>query len=238
VHDRQSGQTSRVSVASDGSQANDDSFNAMLSADGRYVAFSSEATNLVAGDTNAAEDIFIHDRQTGQTSRVSVATGGVQANDLSRDVTLSADGRFVAFGSWATNLVPNDTNGAAEVFVHDRQTGQTTRVAVASDGAEANSFSFEPHLSADGRLVAFFSDATNLAPGDNGFYGDVFIHDRQTGKTSRLSIASDGGNANAMSSGPILSADGRRVVFISAASNLIVGDTNIYADIYALDRGW
>src|SRR5207248_11085316 len=119
-----------------------------LSAAGRFVAFVSAATNLVTGDTNGAADVFVRDRQTGTTERVSVASGGTQSNAASVGSALSAAGRFVAFQSDATNLVVGDTNGATDVFVRDRQTGLTVRVSVASDGTQANNVSSYPALSA------------------------------------------------------------------------------------------
>src|SRR5437667_281655 len=131
--------TERVSVASDGTtEGNDASLGSALSADGRFVAFDSAATDLVAGDTNGVSDVFVHDRQTGTTERVSVASDGTQANNASSYPALSADGRLVAFQSDATNLVAGDTNGATDVFVHDRQTGTTERVSVASGGSQGD----------------------------------------------------------------------------------------------------
>ena len=236
------GTTTRVSVASDGAQGNQDSFRALLSADGRYVAFASDASNLVAGDTTYKEDVFLHDRETGETTRVSVASDGAQGDSGSGDeVALSADGRYVAFFSWATNLVPGDTNGDGDIFVHDRETGETTRVSVASDGAQANDISFlddcYPALSADGRYVAFLSLATNLVPGDTNGDDDIFVHDRETGETTRVSVASDGAQGNQDSFWPALSADGRYVAFGSFATNLVPGDTNNKADVFVHDRG-
>jgi len=175
VRDRQTGQTTRVSVASGGAQASDSSEDPWLSADGRFVAFQSCASNLVAGDTNGTWDVFVHDRQTRRTTRVSVASDGAQASDFSGGPSLSADGRFVAFYSLATGLVADDTNGTWDVFIHDRQTGQTTRQSVASDGAQANDFSRNPSLSADGRFVAFVSGATNLVAGDTNGAWDIFL---------------------------------------------------------------
>src|SRR6058998_2895537 len=150
-HDRQTGTTERVSVDSAGNQGNGDSTDVALSADGRFVAFTSVAPDLVTGDTNGAMDVFVHDRQTGTAERVSVDSAGSQANGDSTDVALSADGRFVAFTSAAPDLVAGDTNGAADVFVHDRQTGTTERVSVDSAGTQANGDSFSRALSADGR---------------------------------------------------------------------------------------
>src|SRR5207249_14005 len=149
-----------------------------------FVAFQSAATNLVAGDTNGTTDVFVHDRQTGATERMSVASGGVQGNGFSAGPALSADGRFVAFRSAGTNLVAGDTNGATDVFVHDRQTGTTERVSGASDGTQGNDASAGPALSADGRLVAFHSSATNLVAGDANRAYDVFVHDRAVSTTT------------------------------------------------------
>jgi hypothetical protein len=174
------GTTTRVSVASDGTQGNSGSAWSAISADGRYVAFESYASNLMPGDTNGVRDIFVHDRQTGQTNRVSVASGGIQSNNFSELASISADGRYVAFYSGASNLVPGDTNGAGDVFVHDRQTGQTSRVSVASDGMQGNSGSLAPSISADGRYVAFHSIASNLVPGDTNGATDVFVHERDS----------------------------------------------------------
>ena len=125
------GDTTRVSVASDGAQGNGYSYHPSISADGRYVAFESDASNLVSGDTNGARDVFVHDRQGGGTTRVSVASDGAQGNGGSAHPSISADGRYVAFQSDASNLVSGDTNGWSDIFVYDRQTGQTTRVSVA-----------------------------------------------------------------------------------------------------------
>jgi len=236
VHDRQTGQTARVSVASDGSQGNDASVNPSISADGRYVAFDSYASNLVSGDTNGHEDTFVHDRQTGQTARVSVASDGSQGNDASVYPSISADGRYMAFNSDASNLVSGDTNGTYDIFVHDRQTGQTARVSVASDGSQGNNGSYSrPSISADGRYVAFDSDASNLVSGDTNGWIDIFVHDRQTGQTARVSVASDGSQGNHHSYMSSISADGRYVAFESWASNLVSGDTNGHEDTFVHD---
>ena len=213
--------TERVSVASNGGQADSSSVNPAVSADGRFVAFESDASNLVGGDTNGLNDIFVHDRQTGTTERVSVATGGTEANGVSYTPAISADGRFVAFYSNATNLVGGDTNGTSDVFVHDRQTGTTERVSVATGGAEANGGSSTAAISADGRFVAFHSDATNLVSGDTNGARDIFVHDRQTGTTERVSVATGGAQANSGSANPAISADGRFVAFYSVATNLV-----------------
>lgn len=236
VYDRHTRQTTRVSVATGGGQANGESLEPALSANGRYVAFRSAATNLVPGDTNGTIDVFVHDRQTGTTSRVSVATGGGQSNNNSFSPALSADGRFVTFHSFATNLVPGDTNGVLDVFVHDRQTGATTRVSVATGAIQGNNTSRAGFLSENGRLVAFESDATNLVPGDTNGVRDLFVHDRQTGATIRVSVATGGGQVNGASEDAELSADGRYVTFQSDATNLVAGDTNGVGDVFVHDR--
>ena len=237
VHDRQTGSTSRVSISSDGDQANNWSDYPTLSADGRFVAFRSNASNLVAGDTNNAGEVFVHDRQTGSTNRVAVNSTGDQGNNSSDSPRLSADGRYVAFSSPASNLVSGDTNNVSDVFVHDRQTGVTTLVSVSSTGEKGNFWSDYPTLSADGRFVVFMSGSTNLVTGDsNGYVADVFVHDRQTGVTSRISESSAGDQGNGSSDGPTLSADGHFVAFQSAASNLVTGDTNGHRDIFIQDR--
>jgi Tol biopolymer transport system component len=239
VYERQTGFTTRVSIASDGAQANGYSYSPSISADGRYVAFRSDATNLVPDDTNGSYDIFVHDRRTGLTTRVSMAGDGTQANGHSYSPAVSADGRFVAFKSEATNLVPmvpGDSNGVADIFVHDRSSGLTTRASVAGDGTQANGPSSEPAISADGRYVAFESSAANLVAGDTNGKDDVFVHDRRTGATTRVSIGSDGAQGDDASLGAAISGDGRYVAFHSAAKNLVPFDTNARTDIFVHDR--
>ena len=320
--------TTRVSVDSAGNQANGYSYDPSISADGRFVAFHSFAPNLVAGDTNAQWDIFVHDRQSGTTTRVSVDSAGGQADSGSYGPSISADGRFVAFASLASNLVANDTNGQYDIFVHDRQTGTTTgvdstgrasgsssisadgrfvafvsvasggtnsqqnvfvhdrqtgttnvviggggtsyvpsisadgrfvafangqrgmfdifvhdrqssatvRVSVDSAGRQANHTSYAPSISADGRFVAFASLASNLMANDTNGQYDIFVHDRQTGTTTPVSVDSTGGQANSGSYASSISADGRFVAFASVASNLVAGDTNGQLDIFVHDR--
>jgi Tol biopolymer transport system component len=243
VHDRETGQTTRVSVASDGTESHDYSSYPAISANGRYVVFESEAGNLVSGDTNEGYDIFVHDRETGQTTRVSVAPDGTQANQESFSPAISADGRYVVFSSRASNLASGDTNGNSDIFVHDRKTGQNILVSVVSDGTQANGSSDHPTLSADGRYVAFESGATNLVEDDTNEEWDIFVHDRETGQTTRASVASDGTQGNRRSGGNIyhrtsvISADGRHVAFESEATNLVEGDTNDVTDVFVRDRG-
>jgi archaellum component FlaF (FlaF/FlaG flagellin family) len=234
-----SGVTRRVSVSSAGAQANSDSFGASLSANGRFVVFQSYASNLVAGDTNRATDIFVRDRLTGTTRRVSVSSTGAQANGWSALPAISADGRYVVFESAATNLVPGDSNRVTDVFVRDRAKASTRRVSVPSGaGAQANGASGGAVISADGRYVAFQSSASNLVPGDtNGpWKDDIFVRDRARAATRRVSVSSTGVQANNNSYAASVSADGRYVAFQSMASNLVPGDTNAHTDIFVRDR--
>ena len=178
MHDRQTGTTTRVSLATGAVQANNDSFLPTISEDGRFVAFESEATNLVAGDTNGFDDVFHHDRQTGTTTRISVrTTGTLQSNEDSFEAAISGDGRFVAFLSFASNLVPGDTNGEGDVFLHDTQATITTRMSVGASGEQGNDFSCNPAISHDGRVVGFFSDSTNLVPGGSNGLRHIFVRD-------------------------------------------------------------
>jgi Tol biopolymer transport system component len=227
VHDLLSGVTTRVSVATDGTEENMCcSGHAVISANGRYVAFGSSSTNLVNTDTNGQMDVFLHDTQSGETTRVSVASNGTEANNKSGDdgIAISADGRFVEFSSWATNLVSGDTNGNEDIFLHDTQSGATTRVSVSTAGLEGNKHSTNPSISADGRYVAFESFSSNFVIGDQYQSPDVFIHDTQTGITRRISGGMNGTEANG--GFPNISADGRYVTFNTQASNIVSSDTN------------
>jgi Tol biopolymer transport system component len=236
VHDTQSGLTTRVSVDSASTEGNNISDDPSISADGRYVAFASRASNLVAGDTNNTWDVFVHDTQTGITTRVSVDSASTEGNNISDDPSISADGRYVAFRSIADNLVADDTNASEDIFVHDTQTRVTTRVSVDSSGIESNFFtSTNPFISADGRYVAFESDASNLVADDTNNFNDVFVHDTQTGITARVSVDSDGTEGNYVSGVPSISGDGRYVAFGSLASNLVADDTNNAGDMFVHD---
>ncbi len=236
LRDRRTGTTERVSVDSNGVQGNFDSFLSSISDDGRFVAFVSQATNLVPGDTNNARDIFVRDRQSASTARVSVDSNGVQGNGNSRFPILTGDARYVAFYSSATNLVIGDGNGVDDVFVHDRQFARTRRVSTDAAGGEGNGPSQFPAISSDGRFVAFESDATNLVPGDGNGARDVFVKDRQTGAIERASVDSAGAEAAGASYAASISADGRFVAFASDASDLVAGDTNGVADVFVRDR--
>jgi WD40-like Beta Propeller Repeat len=235
VHDLQTGTTTLASVDSSGAQGNDSSSNASLSDDGRYVAFNSLATNLVAGDTNGTTDVFIHDLQTGTTFRVSVDSSGNEGNGASGDPMISADGGHVTFASFASNLVAADTNGFEDVFVHDLSTGVTSIASIDSSGGQGNDISRRPSLSADGRFIVFDSNATNLVAGGTSTT-NVFMHDVQTGVTTLVSLTNSGTQANNSSGYAMVSGDGRYTVFHSLASDLVTGDTNGAFDVFVRDE--
>jgi len=233
VRDRWAGTTTRWSVTGPGGQAlNGDSGSPSISADGTRVTFDSYATNLVSGDTNVKWDIFVRDGRAGTTSRASVSSSGAQAASHSYAPSISANGRYVAFESSTNDLVPGDTNASSDVFVRDTLSGVTKRVSLTSSGAQASSHSYAASISADGRYVAFDSDATNLVSGDTNGQRDVFVHDRVRATTRRASISASGGQSNAGSHLSSVSADGRRVAFESYASTLVSNDTNGELDVF------
>jgi Tol biopolymer transport system component len=247
IHDRQTGTTERVDVGPGGAQvSNGGADSPSLSADGRFVAFWSYATDLLGAgnDTNGHPDVFVRDRQLGTTECVSRGPGNLQGNGdgNSGNSAISADGRFVAFSSDSTNLLGpgGDTNGTTDVFVRDRQTGTTERVSVGTDGSQADLGAGGGSISADGRYVAFYSQAANLLgpSGDTNGAVDIFVRDRQTGITERVSVGPDKLQGDGDSLQPRISADGRFVAFVSSATNLLGpgGDTNGVADIFVRDR--
>lgn len=230
------GPTFRASVSSGGGQSNSSSYKPAVSADGRYIAFSSDASNLVSDDTNNFRDIFVHDRETNTTERISVRTGGEQSNSNSFAPAISGDGRIVVYHSLASNLVDGDTNNRMDVFAYDRQTGQTGLMSVVLSGT-ANDHSQDADISADGRYVVFTSSASNLVGGDNNGKGDIFRWDRLALQMLRISVDSNGAEANDHSSSAAVSGDGQRIVFASSAGNLVAGDGNNAADIFLRDTG-
>lgn len=232
VRDLSTGSTERASVSGAGAQANAESREPSISGDGTLVAFSSLASNLVGGDSNGAFDIFVRDLSAGTTRRVSLTNAGLQANGDSTRPAISRDGRFVAFVSTATNLVPGDVNGVADVFVRDLAALSTARVSVGSGGLGGDGASGRPSISADGRLVAFESAASNLVADDANGASDVFVRDAVGGTTARASVAADGTEGAGQSVRPSISADGARVAFASNAANLVPMDGNSAFDVF------
>ena len=236
VYDRIEKITELISVATDGTQANDLNLFSAISDDGRYVAFESMATNLVANDTNGQRDIFVYDRIEKITELISVATDGTQANNHASLDSISDDGRYITFSSNATNLVANDTNEQSDVFIYDRNAKTTERISIATDGTQANGSSQFSSISGDGRYVAFESMASNLVADDTNGLDDIFVYDRNAKTTERISVAINGAQPNGYSYGASISDDGRYIAFVSEADNLVVDDTNERADIFVYDR--
>ncbi len=206
-----------------------------ISADGRYIAFTSSAANLAQGDSNNWVDVFVYDRVLGTTQLISKTTAG--ANGSSPMVSISGSGRFVAYATFASNLVSGDGNSSLDIHVHDRELGSTERVSVDSLGALGNSHSAQPSISDDGRFIAFASLATNLdldTADDNGVM-DVYLHDRKYGTTRRISVNSAGVGSNGMSSQPVISANGRFTAFLSNATNLD-GNSSGKMQMFVYDR--
>jgi hypothetical protein len=264
--------TERVSLANDGAQADGSLslfWRSAVSTDGRFVAFESDATNLVAGDSGAHEDAFVRDRDLDKdgvfdeadavkTVRVSVSTGGAEGNAFTWGATMSRDGRSVGFVSFSSNLTRGDRNGTADVFVRDRDTDRdrlfdeggavrTVRVSLSSANGEGNGESGVPVISPNGRFVAFGSRATNLVAGDRNLSWDVFVRDRDADrdgildesgavKTRRVSLSTKGTQGNGDSEPAGMSRNGRFVAFHSLASNLVSGDTNGVWDVFVRDR--
>lgn len=253
LSDTVSGELVLVSKSAAGEQGDAGSYNASLDASGKLVVFISEASNLVPGDDNTCEDngrrhncpdVFLRDTGTGAVVRVSTDTAGRQANWKSEAAAIAADGEAVAFSSYASNLVsgddavcddPGGARNCSEIFIKDLASGKTELVSATADGEAGDGDSFGPSLSADGRYVVFHSRASNLVPRDTDGDVDVFIKDTRDGSIVRVSAIDGGIGGNADSYNGVVSADGRRVAFVSAADNLVAGDANDAEDIFVKD---
>ena len=233
LYDRNLDTYERVSVDSLGVESNDESFEAIISGDGEFVVYESNATNLVAGDTNASKDIFVYTIDTGATERVSVDENGVEGDGNSSNPFPSLNGRYIVFRSSATNLVAGDVNGNGDIFVYDRNLDTVESITFGADDDSGI-----PVISADGRYVTFTSDATNLVAGDTNLEMDAFVYDRNTDTMERVSVDADGieGDTGASRDSTSISSDGRYVAFISASTNLVSGDTNGNGDVFVYDR--
>ncbi len=237
VRDRERCMTELVSANSSGAPSSGVNFAPSISDDGRWVAFAATDGNLVQGDTNGVADIFLHDREQFTTICVSVDPAGARANDASSTSSISADGRYVAFASAASNLVPNDTNGVADVFIRDLHNGVTTIASLDSFGAQANGASARPHLSGDGRYLVFDGAATNLVANPVGAgTSNVFWRDLQSGITELVSVSTSGTGGDSLSLEATISDDGQRIAFESFADDLVANDSHGNLDVFLRDR--
>jgi len=237
VRDRKHDFTFRVSVSSTGGEANAFSSYPAISGDGSQVTFLSNASTLVAGDTNARKDVFVRHLNFGVTRRVSVSSTGAQGNGDSGTASISWDGHYVVFVSEASNLDPFDANGVSDTFLHDLHTGRTRRVSEAGGGlVEGNAASFAGHISDDGRFVYFASAASNLVANDVNGVNDVFVSDLRTGGLTRISVSSQGVPSDADSILGNISKNGRYAIFRSSSDQLVPGDTNGTSDAFLFDR--
>jgi Tol biopolymer transport system component len=236
LRDRLSGTTRLISQAATGEEADGDSSASEISADSNYIAFVSSATNLVPGDTNGVPDAFVRNLATGDIHRVSVSSGGSQQNNgMLDDVAISAHGGNVAFTSYASNLVPGDHNAAPDIYVREAN-GHTRRVSVSSDETGGDKKSGFPTISTHGRYIAFQSSASNQVPHDTNQNPDIFVRDLATGTTSRVSVTSDGAQANGGGVLPSISGDGRYIAFLSESSNLTDDPVTPHFHVYVRDR--
>jgi hypothetical protein len=235
LRDMQTGAITLVSAGSEGlysSEGNNYSGFPDISADGRWVVFSSASSNLVPGDNNKQRDVFLYDSITQQVSLVSQTKSGAAANGLSTSPAISDDGRVVVFSSTASNLVGKaegfSING--DIYSKNLVTGQVEQISVAMNGAMSSSFSASPAVNRDGSVIAFFSYASNLVSNDNNNSADVFVH--KSGVTKLVSSDKNGVQGNAFSMNPQLTKAGDKVAFDSCADNLVTGDTNGKRDAF------
>ncbi len=235
VYDRLNDTTTRVNVLLDGTQTNRQSHDGRISGDGRYIVFADTGNTLSDMSDYGSDKLYVYDQQTAELTYLNVALDDTQKNYGYGNPAISGDGRYVIFNSLASNLVADDTNEMADIFVYDRQTGLTQRVNVASDGTQANYHAYDPNISSDGRYVTFYSSADNLVDADTNGQADIFMHDMFTGDTTRISTATDGTQANGSSDSAVFSPDGQYVIYRSMARNLVDGDTNGKSDIFIYD---
>ena len=232
-------QIRRISIGYDGKESGlGNYYKPSFSSDGKYVVLTSTVSNLVANDTNNAEDVFLFNTKTNQTQRVSIANDGIQANDNSRGSSISADGRYVVFTSKASNLVANDTNDVGDIFLFDTQAqinlqiNPMKRISISNSGTQANGSSYSCSISSNGKYVVFNSSASNLVANDTNAKGDIFLFDTQTNQIKIISMGMNSQGANGSSYSPFISGDGTYIVFESSASNLVTDDTNGKGDIF------
>lgn len=233
--DFSTGAVELISVDSNGVQHNGAVFDPQISADGTRIVYWSSATNLISNDTNGVADIFMYDRTTGTTTRVSLTSTGGETNGQSSQPLISGDGRWIAYWSFADNIVPNDTNMNTDTFLYDTVNGTTIRVSVSSAGVEGDSATLPRGISEDGDWIVMSSYATNLTPGINNGLMNVFSHQVSTGLTQRVNLSSTGVEPNQDCDAGGISTDGRYTVFESRATNLVPGITNTQSDVFLND---
>jgi len=236
LHDRVTEETTRLVV--DNGLVRPSCWSASISGDGRYVACVSLASYLVANDTNNANDVFVRDRLAATTWCASMGVNEATGMGSSGSPSISGDGRFVAFESYASNLAPGDYNGTSDIFVYDREANETTLVSKNGNGQSASGASRNPCLSPDGRYVSFESSASDLVADDGNGCTDIFLHDRETGETVRVSVSTEGLETDGASGASCVNATGRFVVFDSIANHLVLDDSNTAWDIFLRDRSW
>lgn len=233
---KQSNTIARISVGNNGIQANGQSGSSSLSDDGRFITFESNATNLFPNDTNGQTDTFVYDRLNKKLELITLAPDGTQANGSSSSGSISGNGNYVVYASFADNLVAGDTNKQRDIFLYDRIAKTTQLVSVASNGTQANGLSLFSAIDDDGKYVAYESTATNLVSGDTNGLTDIFLFDTTNKTTTRINVAADGTQANGVSTLGSISDDGNLISFTSEASNLVAGDTNGKSDVFVYDR--
>ncbi len=244
VHDTQTGTTIRASESANGEGGNDKSDRPAISGDGRYLAFFTDATNLVSGDSNALRDVYVKNLEDQSVARMGIPPAGGEPNGANTRPAISDDGRFVVFRSTATNLNSGDTNTVEDIYLHDRDPDENGIFDQGVAGIEFISLGFvgagdgnssSPTISGDGRFVAFHSTATDIVAGDTNLQNDVFVHDRESGETTRISTCGTDGEGDNDSERASISDGGELIAFVSQATNLIEGDTNAVDDIYLRD---
>jgi hypothetical protein len=229
--------TIRASVTSTGGEPNDHVQTIAVSTDGRFVLFTTAATNMVPADTNGVSDVYLRDTVMNVTTLVSVSTAGVVGNQASHNAQMTPDARFVVFLSASTNLVAGDTNATLDVFVRDTQANTTTRVSLTTAGTQSALGGSVADISADGRYVAFVSAGTEFSAGDTNGKTDVFLRDTMLNTTTRISKTSTDGQLDDYVASCFMSSDGQRIAYLSAATNIVPGDTSgSTLDVFAYDR--
>lgn len=237
VYDQSEGEMRLVSMSPQGVAANGSSFGRDISPDGRYVVYSSEASDLTDEDTNEAWDVFVWDRESGLSERISMGPGDQQRNvQPGVHAHISDDGRYVSYHSLSDQLTPASENGVFDIFVTDRERSSTTLLSSTFTGALVDGNAFVLGMSGDGRYLSSYASASNWVEGDTNGLQDVFLIDRTAGTTKRINLGPDGQQADSESSSAVLSSDGRFLSFASAATNLVEGDDNQMDDSFVYDQ--